>query len=111
MRAWARARDNCWPALPQDRFSSLSSLPYCCAQNSSCSFNSDGSCSCLDGESFVRQYITCFEYCIYIINCIYIHLYIYIFIYFYLFIYLFIYLFMYLFIYLFMYLFIGLSIY
>ena len=56
-----RARDNRWPLLPQDRFSSLSSLPYCCAQNSSCSFNSDGSCSCLAGESVVRQYVTCLK--------------------------------------------------
>lgn len=44
---------NAFPLLPvavlirQDSFSSLSNLPYCCAQNSSCSFNADGSCSCL----------------------------------------------------------------
>ena len=45
---------NCNPndADCQDRFSSLSSLPYCCAQNSSCSFNSDGSCSCDYRTSF-----------------------------------------------------------
>lgn len=45
---------NCNPndADCKDSFSSLSSLPYCCAQNSSCSFNADGSCSCDYRTSF-----------------------------------------------------------
>ncbi|CAK9006470.1 unnamed protein product [Durusdinium trenchii] len=36
----------------KDNFASLSQLPYCCAQNSSCKTNSDGSCSCDYRTSF-----------------------------------------------------------
>ncbi|CAJ1337196.1 unnamed protein product [Effrenium voratum] len=46
--------DSCNPndADCKDAFPPLSQLPYCCAQNSSCKANADGSCSCDYRPSF-----------------------------------------------------------